>query len=540
MAQFTIPAASSVVDYLNSNKQDSSFGARTKLYSEAGLDKRLGSFTGSSSQNLALLDFLKTKGAAPAQAAPSAATNPLAPFSKLASPFTSLVAPLAKGLTPSATSAASIASQPKPSPLTGGASGPIDFGQISMKTPTATDTFNFAQRPGVSTPADFSKLTVAPAAPPVTSATQVAQTIAPSTPAPSADGTAPVGGETATTTITSETIYPSASPTEGDLVNEFLTSEEGRMLLEKRELGEMSDQMASEEAKRLLEAKYQSDRTTLEQNLAESGLAFSGIRNTQLKALSDNLAASELNLDRKLASKLLESNLTLREGILKGVEDLIKRAADKDKEAIQQLNAVGLAVVNGELVPTLASRNADRAAEQQEIANARAQANFELSERRLAISEANAARAEARFQQLYGAEKTNEFALLRAAMDAAPDASQEELLAWALENTNLSSTEANAVLAIQPITPNQMTAAAKALVGQFFGPDTYKGLLKTKNSAIAKARDQAKKTLSAAGGALKVNNRTITLSAEDIAALSNIIDTISIEDAEAINKGLKK
>jgi len=55
----TLPSAQSVVDFLNTQKKDSSFSARTKLYRDAGLDKTLGEYVGSASQNINLLKGLQ-------------------------------------------------------------------------------------------------------------------------------------------------------------------------------------------------------------------------------------------------------------------------------------------------------------------------------------------------------------------------------------------------------------------------------------------------------------------------------------------------
>jgi hypothetical protein len=49
----------SIVDYLKSQKQDSSYSARTKLYGSSDLNSRLGDYVGSSQQNTALLNYLK-------------------------------------------------------------------------------------------------------------------------------------------------------------------------------------------------------------------------------------------------------------------------------------------------------------------------------------------------------------------------------------------------------------------------------------------------------------------------------------------------
>lgn len=49
----------SIVDYLKSQKQDSSYSARTKLYGSSDLGNRLGDYVGSAQQNTALLNYLK-------------------------------------------------------------------------------------------------------------------------------------------------------------------------------------------------------------------------------------------------------------------------------------------------------------------------------------------------------------------------------------------------------------------------------------------------------------------------------------------------
>lgn len=49
----------SIVDYLKSQKQDSSYSSRTKLYGSSDLGNRLGDYVGSAQQNTALLNYLK-------------------------------------------------------------------------------------------------------------------------------------------------------------------------------------------------------------------------------------------------------------------------------------------------------------------------------------------------------------------------------------------------------------------------------------------------------------------------------------------------
>lgn len=60
MAQPKLSTTTSVVDFLKSKGQQSSFAARRKLFNEKGFNTRLGEFTGARNQNLALLRNLQT------------------------------------------------------------------------------------------------------------------------------------------------------------------------------------------------------------------------------------------------------------------------------------------------------------------------------------------------------------------------------------------------------------------------------------------------------------------------------------------------
>lgn len=187
----------------------------------------------------------------------------------------------------------------------------------------------------------------------------------------------------ATTGVSASDLFPglfssnsTATKSEAELVNDWLTSPEGKLFLDKQNLTAKSELAKAEATKQELEAKYAQEKTSLENKLADNGLAFSGIRGTEVKALADALAASTLGVDRELASNLLNANLDLREAILKGVADLAKNADAGRKEAIQQLNAIGYAVIDGKLVPTLAAQSA-----------ARAETSLQLSEKRLQLAE---------------------------------------------------------------------------------------------------------------------------------------------------------
>lgn len=158
-----------------------------------------------------------------------------------------------------------------------------------------------------------------------------------------------------------------AGAPEVGLINEWLTSPEGQLALEQAELDNLTAQQKNEVAKQALETKYASEKEALLNNLAAKGLSFSGIRASQVKALADALAASKLNADREFASKLLDADISFRRTVLDGVADLIEAAENDNKQAIDQLNKAGYAVVNGELIPTLSMLKEQRVADTPEL-----------------------------------------------------------------------------------------------------------------------------------------------------------------------------
>lgn len=534
MAQdFTIPQAKSVQDFLTAQGKDGSYGARKKLYTDMGINTRLGDFAGTPSQNSALLKQLQT----PATATP--ATNLL-----------SMGATAKKPVDFGAINMKSAPVKAAPTPAKDMFGMMTTTPAVAQKTPAASVLESFK---GTTAP-DFSKYTdVTPKAPvaPATATVAAAGAQAPATPpTPSAPGTG-------TTTKTPQVDYAASlgldinsiigndNPSEGDLVNQFLDSEEGKALADKIERGELDAIGATTEAKRLLDLKYSEERSTLEAKLAKNGLAFSGIRSSQLKALADNLAASELNTDRLLASKLLDADANMREGILKGVEELIKEAADGRKEAIQQLNAVGLAVVGNHLVPTLSAIKEENDQIRAQASSDRADAQLAMSERRLQLAEEAAIRSEQRFEQLYGAGKNDGFAYARNLLELNPTATVAELKVALLENTNLSSTEADAALALQGL-PQQLqpTVAASFIASSFTQPGVLSRLMPGNQSAGAlnKAKDAAKKALLSTGGVLPIKvggtTRTYNLTSDQLQALSNMVDTISLKDVQELKTKL--
>ena len=455
MATPQLPSTTSLVDFLSSQKQNASFSARRKLYNDLGFSRRLGEYVGSPSQNINLLRELQKSNqqtTTPATAQQTRETlTPETPvrmspsgMQSLSSAFQSLLpttppavaqtpAPAPRTETPAPTrqrfSISDVLGARQPFSLAEAIGRPQQPAQITRPaiteapvTPPAPLTEAMSRigalPPTITQPrADVSSLGAlreAGITPPVTPTPEVAprvQELPPTEEETAVQTAQTTDAQTQTDTgLSASKLYPEifgegvAGASEADLVNQWLESNEGRIFMEREDLRQLSDEAKAEQAKAQLEAKYETERASLEQRLAANGLAFSGIRASRVKALADSLAASELNVDRQLASKLLDANLNLRENILKGVADLAKNAKDGRREAIQQLNAIGYAVVGDQLVPTLTSQREERAMRAEERAAAasrRAERSLELSERRLGLAEEAAVRRGKNAAQVY-------------------------------------------------------------------------------------------------------------------------------------------
>lgn len=172
-------------------------------------------------------------------------------------------------------------------------------------------------------------------------------------------------------------------PSEEDIYKRVLASPEFGLVAERLGAKATESTAVAEAAKAQAEEKYAADKTELEQKLASRGLAFSGVRATQVQALAENLASSKLKADRELASKLLEQDFDLREKTMNSVKAIITQAQDGRKSAIQQLNAVGLAVIGDQLVPTMTARKE----EQSQVNFERVQERLEAAANEPAVSE---------------------------------------------------------------------------------------------------------------------------------------------------------
>jgi len=178
------------------------------------------------------------------------------------------------------------------------------------------------------------------------------------------------------------------TPSESEIAQSVIDSPEFSFLQERFKLESLNAESKAEATKDFLEKKFQSDKTDLENVLARKGLAFSGIRATQVRALAADLAASELQTDRELASKVLDLDLDVREAIFDLVGDAVKSAQAGQKEAIAQLNKAGFAVVGNTLVPTVAAQSAESLAQNRAFTQSVNLARLDLSQAQFEFDQA--------------------------------------------------------------------------------------------------------------------------------------------------------
>ena len=143
------------------------------------------------------------------------------------------------------------------------------------------------------------------------------------------------------------------APAEQNIMQGALDSEEFKYLQEKLNLDKQNIQDKSRFTTEYLDRKFGQDKTMLEENLAQSGLTFSGIRATQVRSLAVELAAKQAQIDTETASKLMDLDMDYKKGVLGLVEETVKRAQAQEKDAIAQMNKAGMAVINGQVVPTM-------------------------------------------------------------------------------------------------------------------------------------------------------------------------------------------
>ena len=359
----TLSTTSSIVDYLASQKKPTDFTSRTSLYNSLGLGDRLGKYVGSSTQNTAFLKALQT----PTQTGEILKTNPVNTASPLTAGSLNLSAPAG-----------------------------IDWSKLSMSAPslkfsTPTTATSAVATAGAPTPQPI-----------ITPTPQDINANAPQTPTqtPRSLFDAGISAEQAAASI------PKA-PSADEILNNVLNSNGFQNFQQQQELTKTLATGDAESEKARLEATAQANTKQFIDSMGKRGLFFSGETPTGLQALAESLASSKLNVDRKLAGELLQSDFKTRDEIIKEVSDIAKKAQDGRKDAIAALEKVGLTVVGDQIVPTLAARSAQRAdeaairaEENQQIAVQRearlaqtAEFNQQATLARIQLSEEAAARA---------------------------------------------------------------------------------------------------------------------------------------------------
>lgn len=166
------------------------------------------------------------------------------------------------------------------------------------------------------------------------------------------------------------------------LASQALASPQFKLFQEGQGVTAQGQLAVSEAQKAELQTRFEADKTNLENKLAVSGLAFSGIRAEQVESLVNSLASSKLNIDRETAQKLLEQNQNTKEKFYDIVVDVAKQASEGKKEALSILEKQGLTIgLDGKtLVPTLAAINAVSLQESRVAKDELAQARLELSQ----------------------------------------------------------------------------------------------------------------------------------------------------------------
>ena len=188
----------------------------------------------------------------------------------------------------------------------------------------------------------------------------------------------------------------SSSYSEESIMQSVLDSAEYKLVVDKLNLKTMTSEAQAAATKDYLDTKFEGDKITLENNLTDRGLAFSGIRATQVRDLAASLTASKLDIDREMASKLMDLDLDFKEDVMNFISDKVTEAQAGEKDAIAQLNKAGLAVVGNKLMPTMEAQKEEH---QQLIDNANLaikNAQYELD---IAQEQFNQAKTEVQLDQ---------------------------------------------------------------------------------------------------------------------------------------------
>jgi len=346
-APIKLNTTTSIVDFLKSKGQPSDFPSREKMFKERGLESRLGTYTGSPTQNPAFLKVLQGEEKPVAVASSATPTSPetrVSPFLGNFStkefqtaqsilggfgvePKTGRVLPVSKGYFPAVGGSAPLPEEKKL---------PEDKTAVKVAQP---------KEPSVAvspTPTPSPAL-----APPPTAVPEQA---------PSATE---ISGITDTT------------PSEADLINTVFSDPRFKIFLDRLELTAASEETKAQQVIDLLDRKFAVEKTEIEESLGRRGLFMSGMRASKVMALVSDLAGDKLNVAKGLALDLMERDLDLRQRIYEDISKLVESADKGKQQAIEQLNKAGFAVVGGRLMPTVEAIREERLQDTAELAQAR-------------------------------------------------------------------------------------------------------------------------------------------------------------------------
>ena len=361
-----------LTEFMGSISLPTDFSSRKKLFTESGLEKRLGTYAGSSSQDSAFLKQLQSTQATKnpfgtigtlnasgqlmsqqaSQARAQVGSTGVDLFGKpityqaaqQQAPQQGQQAPKTAGITPTAKQ--SSVPQAYNIPSASGASDALEAIKKRIATEGITDNAgNMLLPPGAYNPQTNTAAQPTPETPGETSA---------------ADG-----------------IEMPKAPSATDMLAQVLNSPQFQ-LFQERQTALTTLEMAQAEAEKAEnEQTFEQKKKQFEESMGRRGLFMSGETTQGVNQLVEALASSQLGVDRKLAGVLLDANFDLRERIMDDVAKVVQEAQKDNDKAIEQLNKVGLAVVGDKLVPTLEAQRLRNDEEKADLAHRLSLLQFE-------------------------------------------------------------------------------------------------------------------------------------------------------------------
>lgn len=331
-----LSSTSSIVDYLTLQGKDSSYTARKKLYEDLGMATRLGDYTGSAQQNTNLLNSLRTQSS----------SSSSAPLYGMSTPSGSVTYDYKPPVT-SPTGYNPTTGTPLANPNPTNSLNPSALSVIGLAPSLGQTTPQQTQPTGSSEPA------VAPAPAPVAPAPVSAP--AEPTAAGAVDTANNQQAFSATDALAALGMGANNIPTADEALKKVMDSPAYQLYLESIGLKTKAQQAGAETQKQALDEAAATKANEINQTYGQRGLYFSGMRPDDLRKLSESLATSKLGVDRELAVNLLENDINVRDRIFTDVEKIISDAVNESgkarSEAIDQINKLGYAVVDGQVLP---------------------------------------------------------------------------------------------------------------------------------------------------------------------------------------------